>query len=216
MRINKFVAQASGLSRRAADSAIADGRVSLNSNLAGVGDTVSPTDIVMLDGATLTLPETHLTLMLNKPTGYVCSRNGQGSMTVYDLLPDEYQQLKPVGRLDKYSSGLILLTSDGDLANTLTHPRYLKQKKYEVRLDKSLSREDSEKVKHGIKVDDYISHLIIENQNDSQLRLSMSEGKNHQIRKTFQTLGYQVIQLNRSAFGDYRLAGLAVGRYRIV
>lgn len=216
MRINKFVAQASGLSRRAADAAISASRITINERRAEVGDTVSSSDIVTLDGKLLGLPERPLTILLNKPTGYVCSRNGQGSLTVYDLLPYEFQELKPVGRLDKDSSGLLLLTNDGELANMLTHPRYHKLKKYEIRLDRPLAQADSERIKAGVHLDDYISHLTIESQADNRIRINMSEGKNRQIRYTFEALGYRVVQLHRSTFGDFSLGSLSAGQYRFV
>ncbi|QQS18034.1 rRNA pseudouridine synthase [Candidatus Saccharibacteria bacterium] len=132
MRLNKFIASASSLSRRAADKAISDGRVTLNDQIAETGSQVNSTDTVCPDAVKLTPRTNHTTIMLNKPVGYVCSRAGQGSATVYDLLPVEYHHLKPIGRLDKDSSGLLLLTDDGDLANELTHPRYAKTKVYEV------------------------------------------------------------------------------------
>jgi 23S rRNA pseudouridine2605 synthase len=122
MRLNKFIAQSTGLSRRAADAAIAQGRVSVNGREAALGKEVGESDTVVLDNSAITPAVNTVTIMLNKPVGYVCSRNGQGSKTVYDLLPPEYQQLKPVGRLDKDSSGLLLMTNDGDLAYELTHP----------------------------------------------------------------------------------------------
>ena len=128
MRINQYVARATGLSRRKADAAIAQGRVAVNGQTTGVGTEVAATDAVTLDGHAIAISLQTITIMLNKPPGYVVSRAGQGSKTVYDLLPAEYRQLKPVGRLDKDSSGLLLLTNDGNLANELTHPRHAKTK----------------------------------------------------------------------------------------
>src|SRR5438874_1726673 len=105
MRINKFVAQTTGLSRRTVDTAIEEGRVSVNSLPASAGQQIATSDVVTLDGRPITPVVKTLTLILNKPVGYVVSRDGQGSQTVYDLLPPEYHSLKPVGRLDKDSSG---------------------------------------------------------------------------------------------------------------
>ena len=138
MRINKFIAQATGLSRRAADTAIGEGRVLVNGQKPSAGQDVSTNDAVLMDGKRITAPNQAQTIILNKPVGYVVSRDGQGSQTIYDLLPPELHQLKPVGRLDKDSSGLLLLTNDGQLAQELTHPRYQKTKIYEIRLDKPL------------------------------------------------------------------------------
>src|SRR5690242_11466002 len=125
MRINKFIAQATGLGRRAADAAITAGRVRVDGEMPSSGMNVRATDKVTFDSRMITIrDDAPVTIMLNKPAGYVVSRNGQGSKTIYDLLPPEYQQLKPVGRLDKNSSGLLLLTNDGRLANELTHPSH--------------------------------------------------------------------------------------------
>ncbi|MGZ6004701.1 MAG: pseudouridine synthase, partial [Candidatus Saccharimonadales bacterium] len=112
MRVNLFVAQATGMSRRAADNLLRQGSITINGQLAKLGDQVQSSDVVTLNSQRLSLPEKSQTILLNKPVGYVCSRDGQGSKTIYDLLPAKFQRLKPVGRLDKDSSGLLLLTSD--------------------------------------------------------------------------------------------------------
>lgn len=125
MRINKFIALASGISRRAADQAIEEGRVQINGTSATAGYDTQPDDVVCLDHQPLQLKQLR-TIVLNKPAGYVTSREGQGSKTIYDLLPPSLHHLKAVGRLDKDSSGLLLLTNDGTLAQQLTHPSYQK------------------------------------------------------------------------------------------
>ncbi len=216
MRINKFVAGASELSRRAADSAIASGRVLVNGRLPVLGQTIQTGDSVTLDGRELSQPQRSLTIMLNKPVGYVTSRDGQGSKTVYDLLPKDYHRLIPIGRLDKDSSGLLLLTNDGALANRLTHPSFGKQKIYQVELDKALTTEDHQQIEHGVRVEDYTSRLQLKHLRANVWQVTMSEGKNRQIRKTFARLNYTVTKLHRSDFGEYQLAGLAVGDFRLV
>jgi 23S rRNA pseudouridine2605 synthase len=217
MRINKFVAQASGISRRAADQAIKDGRVSLNGHPASLGDAVSEADQVMLDGQPLQQSQL-MTLMLNKPAGYVCSRLGQGAQTVYDLLPASYHHLKSVGRLDKDSSGLLLLTNDGQLANQLTHPRYAKSKIYLVGLDNPLSEPDQAKIERGIALDDGLSHLTLrpDGSDRHNWQVTMSEGRNRQIRRSFAALGYGVTRLRREQFGDYQLGNLPVGQFKLL
>lgn len=127
MRVNKFVAQATGMSRRTADQAIEWSRVTVNGQKVSAGYDVQETDTVTLDDKPIQIPTQATTIILNKPVGYVVSRDGQGSKTIYDLLPDSMQHLKPIGRLDKASSGLLLLTTDGDLAQRLTHPSYKKR-----------------------------------------------------------------------------------------
>src|SRR5579883_1748254 len=143
MRINKFLALATGMSRRTADAELARGSVQVNGALATLGQQVTATDTItyngrQLDTKALDADATHVTIMLNKPVGYVVSRNGQGSRTIYDLLPAQYHNLKPIGRLDKDSSGLLLLTNDGQLAHDLTHPSRQKEKVYEIQLNEPL------------------------------------------------------------------------------
>ncbi len=211
MRINKYIARASGLSRRAADQAISEGRVTVNGLSVNPGSDISDADSITLDGQPVSLPAETTTIMLNKPAGYVCSRDGQGSQTIYDLLPEELHNLKPVGRLDKDSSGLLLLTNDGDLANQLTHPRYAKEKVYEVGLDKPLKPADKTQAGQGVKLDDGPSKLQITNHEGNSFTVTMSEGRNRQIRRTFEALGYQVITLHRTGFGQFKLANLKPG-----
>ena len=216
MRVNKFIASASNLSRRKADEAIAAGHVTINGKVAEQGQTVSVTDVVALQGHTLTAPVSNTTVMLNKPVGFVVSRSGQGSRTIYDLLPVEYHHLNPVGRLDKDSSGLLLLTDDGNLANQLTHPSYNKQKVYHVTLDKPLRPDDLGKIEQGVQLDDgHLSKLGISalETPESAYEVRLSEGRNRQIRRTFEALGYTVETLHRTQFGDYQLGSLRVGAY---
>lgn len=214
MRINAFVARASGISRRAADRAIANNQVLVDGKLPQIGTQVTSENIVMLDGKPLSLPDQTTAIILNKPIGYVCSRDGQGSATIYDLLPPEYHNLKPVGRLDKDSSGLLLLTNDGQLANQLTHPRYVKTKVYEVTLNKPLRAEDKTRVEEGVKLNDGISKLQIKNLSGQSFTVTMSEGRNRQIRRTFDALGYEVSKLHRARFGDYILGDLPLGQIK--
>lgn len=219
MRINKFVAQATGMSRRAADQVINEGRIIINGQPADAGRQVNPGDLVTLDDKLLEQPSSVTTIMLNKPAGYVCSRNGQGSKTVYDLLPDQHKALKPVGRLDKNSSGLLLLTSDGDLANRLTHPSYAKTKIYEITISKALEPLHQQMISdHGITLEDGPSRLGLSKLDDAgkHWQVAMSEGRNRQIRRTFAALGYEVIGLHRTNFGSYSLAGLASGQWHLV
>jgi 23S rRNA pseudouridine2605 synthase len=215
MRINKFIASASGLSRRKADSAILSGRVTVNGKQPSQGQDITSIDNVTLDGRTVTPPATVTTIIFNKPAGYVVSRDGQGSKTIYDILPTAYILLKPVGRLDKDSSGLLLLTNDGDLANNLTHPSKQKTKAYEVTLYKPLQPLHHQMISdHGIKLDDGISKLQLTRQKDGDdvsWIVTMHEGRNRQIRRTFAALNYEVKTLHRTQFGDYSLGDLKSG-----
>lgn len=217
MRLNKYIAQSTGISRRSADAAISNGRVEVNGALAQPGQDVSDHDEVSVDSKRIAKPSTqYTTIMLHKPTGYVCSRDGQGSNTVYDLLPDVFHSLKPVGRLDKDSTGLLLLTDDGMLAQQLTHPSHQKQKHYVVTLDKPLSYSDFDTITStGVKLTDGISRLeldpIVAGLYDFEV--VMHEGRNRQIRRTFAALGYEVTRLHRTDFGEYHLGQLPEGRY---
>ncbi len=216
MRINKYVALATGISRRAADQAITWGRISVNGQPPlSAGYSVQENDVVCLDGKPLSIQETFTTIMLNKPIGYVVSRDGQGSKSIYELLPEAYHSLKPVGRLDKASSGLLLLTNNGELANRLTHPSYNKDKVYEIELYVPLKQEDKRAIEKGIELEDGKSALRLTG-SGTAWTVTMSEGRNRQIRRTFGELGYTISKLHRIQFGDYMLKGTAVGTSRLV
>ena len=215
MRINKYVALASGMSRRGADEAISDKRITVNGQVALTGQEVAVNDKVTLDSQPITLPKVLQTVVLNKPVGYVCSREGQGSKTIYDLLPPELHHLKPVGRLDKDSSGLLLLTNDGDLAHQLTHPSSQKEKVYEVELDKPLSEMNKVKIESGIEIGDGLSKLGLSGI-EKNWTVTMNEGRNRQIRRTFEAVGNSVEKLHRTQFGPYSLEELPLEKYRVL
>jgi 23S rRNA pseudouridine2605 synthase len=217
MRLNKYVALASGISRRASDRAIEEGRVQINGHVAMLGQEVAPSDTVLLDDLAITPPVKTTTIILNKPTGYICSRNGQGSKTIYDLLPPPLHNLKPVGRLDKDSSGLLLMTNDGDLAHELTHPSKRKTKLYHVTLDHALAPLHQQMISDiGVQLEDGPSKFQLERMHEGdnkQWRVTMHEGRTRQIRRTFAALGYKVTGLHRTDFGPYTLNRVAAGNY---
>jgi pseudouridine synthase len=209
MRLNQYIAAATGLSRRAADQAIQAGRVHVNDQLPSLGQRITADDRVTLDSVAITPAIKTTTILLHKPVGYVCSRNGQGNATIYDLLPIEYRALKPVGRLDKDSSGLLVLTNDGKLAHTLTHPSFQKDKVYEVTLDKPLTEADMTHALQGVKLDDGLSTFDhIEALTPNTYRVVLHQGRNRQIRRTFAALGYMVTRLHRTRLGTYELGSL--------
>lgn len=199
-----------------ADKAVLAGRVKINDLPAEAGSTVTDGDVVHLDGRELKSLSELTTVIFHKPAGLVVSRDGQGSPTIYESLPVEYRLLKPVGRLDKNSSGLLLMTNDGDLANELTHPRYAKVKIYEVTLGKPLAPLHRQMISdHGINLEDGNSQLALERMIDgdeTKWRITMAEGRNRQIRRTFAALNYHVAKLHRTNFGPYALNDLAVGQ----
>lgn len=217
-RINKYIAQSTGLSRRMVDKLVSQGKVTINGRLAQPGDSITSEDQVKLNNKPVSSSQI-VTIMLNKPPGFVCSRSGQGSRTIYDLLPDDLHQLKPVGRLDKESSGLILLTNDGLLSYNLTHPKFAKIKIYNLKLDEPLTHEHATLIKQrGVNLDDGISKLGLTEIGigGKQWRVTMSEGRNRQIRRTFSALGYKVTYLHRIQFGDYTLGKLSQGQYIVL
>ncbi|MDO5480759.1 MAG: pseudouridine synthase [Candidatus Saccharibacteria bacterium] len=219
LRLNKFLATHSGLSRREADEKIMRKKVLVNGRPAKLGDRIGDNDEIKLDGKIISHSDRYLYLALNKPVGYVCSRHQQGTApTIYSLLPKNLQHLKTVGRLDRDSEGLILFTNDGDFNYQMTHPKFHKLKVYEVELDKDLAPLHQQSISDfGIQLPDGPSRLILTKLTSSRhFRVEMSEGRNRQIRRTFLALGYTVTSLKRLAFGPYRLNNLPLGKYEFI
>lgn len=218
IRLNKFLAERLGISRRDADEAIVGGLVTINGEVAVLGARVDKTDKVCYNEKIVPFETGFSYIAFNKPTGYVCSRRAQGDApTLYDLLPKDLRVLKTVGRLDKDSSGLILLTNDGDFAFQMTHPKFYKEKVYEVTLDCELEPLHQQMINDfGVQLEDGISKLGLMRMNDDsrkEWRVAMSEGRNRQIRRTFAALGYKVVALHRIQFGKYQLTGLKSGEW---
>ncbi len=217
IRLNKFLAERLGISRREADDAITAGKVTVDAKKAGLGARIDidKNPNVCYNGRMVSLQAGYLYVALNKPRGVVCSKKSQdGGKTVYDLLPSKYRELKTVGRLDKDSSGLILLTNDGDFAFRMTHPKFVKTKVYEVKLERALEPLHQQMIADfGVQIGDGISKLGLERLDDTRKlwRIIMHEGRNRQIRRTFGALGYTVVELKRLSFGSYMLDGLREG-----
>lgn len=217
MRLNKYIATNFGVSRREADLLIQQGKVSINDIKAEIGQQVEDGDKVTVSGKKIT-EQKLIYLALNKPTGYVCSRKRQGETpTIFELLPEKYQNLKNVGRLDRDSSGLILLTNDGDFAFQMTHPKFVKTKVYEAEIDRDLEPLHQQMIADfGVDLPDGHSQLGLMRLSDEDRRhwqVTMSEGRNRQIRRTFEAVGYKVVALHRIKFGNYELSGLAEGEF---
>lgn len=219
-RLNKYLALHRGISRRQADELIEKGIVTINGQPAVIGARVQPGDAVAIKGTLVDNSTAHQYLALHKPVGYVCSRRRQGDTpTIYELLPDPYHSLKPVGRLDRDSSGIILLTNDGDFALRMTHPRYAKVKKYEVILDAPLQPIHQQMISDfGVNLDDGKSQLLLDRRSDDrqEWNVTMKEGRNRQIRRTFAALGYTVTALHRTDFGPYHIGDMQPGAYATV
>lgn len=216
IRLNKYIATNFGVSRREADELIAAGRVKINDKKAEIGMRAHEGDTITVDGRNI-LEQEPVYLALHKPVGYVCSRKKQGDTpTLYDLLPKKYQVLKTVGRLDKDSSGLILLTNDGDFAFQMTHPKFSKTKLYTVEIDRDLEPLHQQMIADfGIQLPDGRSQMGLSKIGESRKKwdVSISEGRNRQIRRTFEALGYKVVSLHRYKFGPYELSGLPEGEF---
>ena len=216
-RLNKFVALALGVSRRQADELIEQGKITVNNQPAKLGQRITTTDIIRHGNERLTA-QIHQLILLHKPVGYLCSRASQGGVpTIYELLPKSLHHLKPVGRLDKDSSGLILLTNDGDFAHQMTHPSFYKMKRYLVTLDQPLQPLHRQMINDfGVQLPDGPSRLTLERQHDGDDHrwiVHMSEGRNRQIRRTFAALGYTVTKLHRTDFGNYSLGSIKRGEF---
>lgn len=232
IRLNKFLAERLGISRREADDAIAAGRVTVDGKKAALGArldlSIDKKQKVCYNNSIVPFDTDYIYLAFNKPVGYVCSRRAQGEApTLFELLPEEYRKLKTVGRLDKDSSGLILLTNDGDFAFQMTHPKFQKEKTYEVDLDRPLEPLHQQMISdYGVMLDDGPSRFVVikqttSDQNGSSLDqphyvVILREGRNRQIRRTFAALGYRVTALHRTTFGPFQLTNLESGEFSLI
>ncbi len=221
LRLNKYLALQLGVSRREADNLIAQRKVTINGETATLGGRFKRGDDIAVDGKKIDGETAYECIALHKPTGYVCSRKRQGdNPTIYELLPESFHRLKPVGRLDRDSSGLILLSNNGDFAYQMTHPSFYKVKKYNVRLDKDLEPLHQQMISdYGVSLEDGPSKLQLERMSESNRKewvITMHEGRNRQIRRTFDSLGYKVLKLHRTNFGNYSLGDIPAGKYKSV
>jgi len=215
IRLNKHLALQLGISRREADDIIADGKVTINGTKAILGSRITDEDTIEVGGKNITSSKELQYIAMNKPVDYVCSRRRQGDApTIYELLPSDLYHLKPVGRLDKDSSGLLLLTNDGDFAHKMTHPKFRKTKTYEITLNKELEPLHQQMISdNGVDLEDGKSQLNLARLSETDRKnwqVGMHEGRNRQIRRTFEALGYTVEKLHRTDFGDYSLKNLDI------
>ena len=224
MRINKYIAEAGVASRRNADQMIKDGRVSVNGKKiseCGVDINVE-NDTVYVDGVKITPVRRYTYIMFNKPKGCITTAQDEfGRKTVYDYL-EQYagKGLFPVGRLDYDSEGLLLLTNDGALAQVLTHPSYEISKTYLVKIEGTISEDELKKIRNGIRGTDGTRYapakLFVKDAKESftRLEITITEGKNREVRKIFEAVGKNVVFLCRRKIGELSLGGLSRGSSR--
>lgn len=220
-RLNKILAQSGVCSRRQADEFIQSGRVSVNGAVVTqLGQRADPgKDTICVDGSPLT-SEKKVYILLHKPTGYVTTvRDAHAEKTVFDLLPSLAVRLFPVGRLDKETSGLLLLTNDGDLSYQLTHPKFGVEREYQVRVRGRVSPTTRQRiVRGGIPLDDCTSApcvitRCVPGQDHTDLDLIIREGRNREVRRICKAVNHPVITLTRVRFGLVRLGKLALGAW---
>lgn len=217
MRINKYIAKSGIASRRKAEQFILDGQITVNGEtIFDLSYRVQEGDIVSYEGQIIKPIEQKFYFMLNKPIGYTSTNEDKyADKTIFDLI-NEKVRLFSIGRLDKDSRGLILLTNDGDLYNAIIHPRKVVYKRYELTLNKRFNEEDIIHFTHGIDIGDYLTQKanIILTKNPKKLFIEISEGKNRQVRRMFDVLGYRVEDLNRVSIEKLNLGDLPIGKYR--
>lgn len=228
MRLNKFIAQSGLCSRRKADEWIERGQVTVNgSTVQNLGTQVDPAhDTVTVNGEPIK-PQTEIvTLMLHKPTGYTTTKaDPHAEKTIYELLPEKFHHLHPVGRLDRDSEGLLLLTNDGALTQQLTHAKHAHEKKYVVKVkgypkpEQLKQLEDGiaiEEEKDGIKTTYQTQPCRLRRQGLHSFEVTIKEGRKRQIRKMFSAIGYPVLYLKRISMGPFSLGELPKGEWKIV
>ena len=219
-RLNKYIASSGVCSRRKADELIESGSVMVNGKkITELGYIVQPKDKVFIDGK-LIHPVKHEYYRFYKPAGYITTSDDEkGRKTIYDLLPQNLHHLKPVGRLDKDSTGLIILTNDGDLINQLTHPSVKVPKLYRVAINDRITQNDIDKMYKGIEIEPgkkaYAQVDVLEcDDGETVMEILLYQGLNRQIRKMFEALGYKVTSLKRIQHATLTLEGLKRGEFK--
>ena len=226
MRLQKFIASSGVCSRRKAEELILAGKIKVNGEIVTeLGKKVdSQKDEVMYESKIIKLSEDYKYVLLNKPVGYVTTVKDQFNRpTVLDLVKDCKVKLLPVGRLDMYTSGALILTNDGDFIYKITHPKNEIEKTYNATVRGIVSEEDIEKLKKGVKIEDYISGKakvkilkIDKDQNQSRIEITIHEGKNREVRKMCEAIGKNVIALHRSKIEFLTVKNLKIGQWRFL
>ncbi len=224
IRLQKFMADAGLMSRRAAEAEIERGAVSVNGHAAFLGMKIDPReDVVVYKGKRIRYEKReHTYIMINKPRGYLCStEDDRGRKCVTDLISGVDSRIYPVGRLDMISEGLLLLTDDGELKNRLTHPSHSIGKVYRVKVSGEVSEEQLDILSSPLVIDGYrikpVEVTVGEiDESGTVLKMTLFEGRNRQIRKMCEQAGLTVKRLSRISIGNLRLDGLSVGKWRML
>ena len=221
MRLQKYLAQCGVASRRKCEELIAEGRVSVNGVVvAEMGRMVALGDIVKADGVTVEPTERLVYILYHKPMFEMCTASDpEGRQTVMDRFSDFPARLFSVGRLDYDSEGLLLLTNDGELANRLSHPRFEIQKTYFARIDGELSMDAAQKLREGVTIDGKETaragvRILKTGTRQTELLMTIHEGRNRQVRRMLAAVGYEVAYLRRVQFGPLTLGSLQRGQWR--
>ena len=220
VRLNKYIASCGFCSRRKADEYIEDGKVKVNGEvITELGFIINTKDTVEINNKTVK-PEVYTYIRYYKPAGYITTMNDEkGRKTIYNILPEEVRHLKPVGRLDKDSTGLLILTNDGDFINEMAHPSVKVPKIYRVTAQGKLNLNDLTLMEKGIEIEKgqiayaYARIVDFENKN-TILEIMLYQGLNRQIRKMLDCLGHPVISLKRLSMGPVDLQGLKKGQFK--
>ena len=220
MRLNTFIAKTGLCSRRKADILISLGKIKLNGSIVTLlGTKINPEkDVVEYKGSVLQLKKQNTYILINKPKACITTvKDGRGRKIVLDLLPNDLRRkrLFPVGRLDKDTTGVLILTDDGELANKLMHPRNEIEKTYMVILDRSFQKENREKLLKGIKDEGtLLKAKSVMLKTNRRIELILTEGKKREIKRMFKALGYCVTDIERTQYAFLTLKGLKQGNYR--
>lgn len=220
-RLNKYLADCGVGSRRECDKLIADGCVKINGKIASLGANVEENDSVSVNGRRVTPKTKNYYIMLHKPKGCVTTvKDDLGRKTVMDFV-DIKARLFPVGRLDYDTEGLLILTNDGDVANKLTHPKNNVEKVYVARLSGSLTESERQMLERGVEIDGRKTmparvKILAKDEHHTRVEVTITEGRNRQVKKMFESVGKEVEFLKRVAEGELRLGGLQRGKYRFL
>tara|TARA_B100000427_G_scaffold252821_1_gene216188 strand:+ start:284 stop:1009 length:726 start_codon:yes stop_codon:yes gene_type:complete len=219
IRLNKYISQSGLCSRRAADELIKKGKVQVNNKVCDqVGTKINKNDKVIVNKK-LIKPEKNIYVLLNKPKDYISTnKDTHNRRVVFDLIKGINERLFSVGRLDRKTTGLLLLTNDGDIAKKLTHPSYKIKKIYSVTLEKKISNDEISQIKNGLFIkDEYIKVDNIERlEKDYEVGIEIHMGKNRIVRKIFESLNHRVSKLDRVLFGPFTKKDLPRGKWRIL